>query len=67
MIKYSVLFLAFFFIPGCSPKAISDFVQGEERVIQQVIEDETGIPAPTQVPAPSNPPLPGVKIVLKSF
>jgi hypothetical protein len=61
-----------FSFPGCTPKdiqAINDFIEGEEKVIEQVILDETGISTTTSKLdiAPSDPSPPKPKVVLKKF
>ena len=67
------LVISFLFsMPGCSPKdiqAINNFVEGEEKVIEQLIYDETGIGVGTTKldTQPNDPSPPKPKVVLKKF
>jgi hypothetical protein len=36
---------------SCSPQAVNDLVVGEEKVIETLIQDESGIPIGTSQPA----------------
>lgn len=43
--------IALIALAGCSPQAINDFITGEEKVMNQVIQDELG-GAPIPMPPP---------------
>lgn len=43
--------IAFLFLGGCSPqtvKVIDDVIEGEAHVIENIINDEAGVPAPVK-------------------
>lgn len=66
--KYLSIFIL---MAACTPQALNDFVVGEEKVIEQLIYDESGFPVgqlpKTEEHIPTKAPKPAVRLNVINF